>query len=451
VTAGYAAAANAELGATNATLCPEDTYRSTELPYDPANGVTCIACPPGMVTGPGNEGATSLEACLAPPGYGYDPFAGNATICPLGWFKEGYNRQPCTLCGLGTITTDAPGATMADECLIPAGHFTTRSADGETLTGAPCPVGTYGRLNSTYGLVDVECVKCDEHTITLGIGSNAVLQCVTEPGYGWYNGQVEECAYGYYSPGNNQNPCVWCGSGFNTTAGGATTVAAITGATASTDCVVAAGWTGDGVSGIKPCTRGWYKSLLGDSPCLRCPRGTTTSISDGAVALSDCDSCLAGFYNAALNVSDPGCTICTSGTYSFGNRPGGNGCLDCPKPLHYTGKMASRRVRASGPGLTWGPPRGRAASLSPPFGWGACSWRMPQAPVLAALSLTLAEALPPCLAQPQPKPPLPPLRGALAPRPGPRAHRAHRLPPSGHPHARVLRRRVQRRRLRKLP
>lgn len=61
-------------------------------------------------------------------------------------------KDPCKKCGEGSITTDAAGSTTPDDCYLPPGHFTTRADDGVTLIGAPCPAGSYGRSNKTYGL-----------------------------------------------------------------------------------------------------------------------------------------------------------------------------------------------------------------------------------------------------------------------------------------------------------
>lgn len=341
VVAGFAAAAGAVLGTTNGTMCPVDTYRASNVPYDSANGVNCTACPTGMVTN-GVTGATSEWTCLAPPGWGYDSGTNTAKICARGWYKEGYNRNPCVSCGSGSISTDAEGATHADSCYTPAGHRSYLTGDGLKLHGEPCLQGTFGRENNTYGLAEVECAKCLENTDTLGTGSASPLDCVTKPGYGYErSATIEQCDYGRYSPGYTLLPCYSCGPGYNTTAGGVETATAILGATSAADCVVGAGWEPDGAGGIKPCLRGFYKELLGNATCSRCPNGTSTQISDGAAERSDCNSCSPGFYNPSIDLEDPGCSPCPSGSWAAGRVPGGNGCTDCAKPSGYTGAMVS--------------------------------------------------------------------------------------------------------------
>jgi hypothetical protein len=46
---------------------------------------------------------------------------------------------------------------------------------------------------STYGLVDVECTKCLEHSNTTVAGSTSQSSCLVEAGYGWGDGQVLPC------------------------------------------------------------------------------------------------------------------------------------------------------------------------------------------------------------------------------------------------------------------
>lgn len=68
----------------------------------------------------------------------------------------GYNREPCTPCdgANGTITTAGPRSTSSEDCVVPAGHGTTRTPGG-ARTGAPCPPDTFGSPNDTSGPEDV--------------------------------------------------------------------------------------------------------------------------------------------------------------------------------------------------------------------------------------------------------------------------------------------------------
>lgn len=109
-----------------------------------------------MKTLPGVLGATSKDACLAPPGYGWNASSQEAAICPKGSYSPGWGREPCQVCDAanGTITTEVTGAAAADDCYTPAGHGARKTADG-AYTGYACPADTYGRGNHTFGLVEV--------------------------------------------------------------------------------------------------------------------------------------------------------------------------------------------------------------------------------------------------------------------------------------------------------
>jgi hypothetical protein len=297
---------------------------------------------------PNVKGAVSSDACLAPPGYGWNG-DGTSTVCDPGFYNPGWNREACTQCGVGTITTAAQGSVSPDQCYTPAGNGNKRSADGLTWNGYPCPANTYGRPTNTFGLVDVECTKCMEHTSTEG----ATMQtdgaaCVADAGYGYYDGEVKQCDYGYYSAAGGRDACAYCGLGYNTTNTG---MEGVLGASAATQCHVAAGWgiNHDG-SNLHKCERGYFKYWIWETTCQKCMFGTTTSLMAGATLWSDCDTCRPGFGIASgvVDLTRPQCDICTSSTYSAGYTPGGQECGDCPNPPSFSGKMVSRQVGGRG-------------------------------------------------------------------------------------------------------
>ena len=195
--------------------------------------------------------------------------------------------------------------------------------------------------------------KCLEHTSTAtATGSTSGDACVTDAGYGYNDGEVDKCDYGTWAAGGDVSACTSCGENYNTTADGSTpSTSAVEGASADTQCAIAAGWTyadlADASKGLAPCVRGTYKALIGNDTCLQCPSGTTTTITIASVARSDCDSCRPGFGNAAINLANPSCSICTTGTYSAGYTTGGAACSACPKPSLFTGTMVSREVRSA--------------------------------------------------------------------------------------------------------
>jgi hypothetical protein len=100
---------------------------------------------------------------------------------------------------------------------------------------------------------------------------------VTDAGYGYDDGQVNMCDYGYYSPGESQSKCAYCGDFYNTTAPGAgpAPTSGAPGAASAAQCAADFGFTTDGVAGLKPCVRGFYKDTLGLGACTQwCAEGS---------------------------------------------------------------------------------------------------------------------------------------------------------------------------------
>jgi hypothetical protein len=235
---GYAIT-SAVIGSKDADECPQDTYRSAEVTIADGSTVACTPCGGGLVTLPNVTAATSASACVVPPGFGWTNSstnaAGQASVCPSGTFNPGYNRQPCTNCGGGSITTDGAGSTSPDACYTPVGHGSSVNTNG-VLVGSICPANTYGRPNNTFGLVEVQCTKvreprgpfgaghvrrgaslcghapgppdvwsptahhappqCLENSYTASAGASGEASCLALPGYGWDDGAVNPCQYG---------------------------------------------------------------------------------------------------------------------------------------------------------------------------------------------------------------------------------------------------------------
>ena len=341
---GYQAPASTSLGVDAATLCPRGSYRGAEATFNPTTGTLCTPCPAFMDTL--DEGSLTAEACLAPPGYGYNAATRAAALCAKGTYSEDWGRAPCASCGGGIVTTTAAGAASPDECFIPPGHFGVLAADNRTLSAAPCPRGTFGSAAPTFGIVASDCSDCPEHSTTRQEASTDALQCLADAGYGWGNDGLDECAAGSWSRGGAQDACTPCAEGYTTSSNG---VDVTTGATGPEQCVIAPGWTpdGGGGSGLKQCVQGWYKAAVGPGACVQCPATTTTSLLWRATSLADCDACQPGFGNPAIDPARPACSLCPSGTFSIGRKAGGSACEPCPKPVGFSGRMVSRRGSAS--------------------------------------------------------------------------------------------------------
>jgi hypothetical protein len=360
----------------------------------------CVPCPSGMVTAPNVVGATSVSQCVVPPGYGYVAASNSAVLCTGNTYNPGcaapppshafacvlsggacgappcraafascalrsppafpaaphhtrrYNRETCTPCGAGILAPD--GSASDGACYVPPGWFIERLND-TAFAGKICPADTYGRTNNTFGLVASECTKCPEFsgTASNAEGATSAAACVTDPGYGWYDGSVLKCDYGYWSAGGSQSECKFCGEGYNTSAANLDTVG-IEGATAAANCRVAAGFyinAANATGGVSQCPQGQYKPQIGDTACTGCPSGTTTTIVSGATLLSDCNACDPGFgvfTTGTLNPFSPFCTMCESGKYAPGFYKGGEVCAACPKPELFNQTndvMVSRLVR----------------------------------------------------------------------------------------------------------
>jgi hypothetical protein len=85
---GYGMAAGFALGQTDAAQCPQDTYRAGEWDLAGGGAQACTPCGLGLVTLPNVTAATTPDACLAPPGYGWAAnatnAAGSAALCQPG-------------------------------------------------------------------------------------------------------------------------------------------------------------------------------------------------------------------------------------------------------------------------------------------------------------------------------------------------------------------------------
>jgi len=308
-------------------FCPLNTYNGGGQIWAPGTTINCTACPLGM--GTDYEGARTITECLVMPGYGLDPELNTtAILCPNGTYNEGWNRNQCQRCGenIATLTT---GSTSSEQCIIPPGHGAGPANEREWVA-FPCPPDTYGSPDVTQGLVRQDCIGCIDRMTTFNVtGSTSEAACLTRPGMGYYQNAVRLCLDGEWSAGGSRKPCSSCGNGYTTAEVGSTSAAA---------CLLAEGWTPDGVGGAKPCARGMYKDALGPSACTACPSGTST-VDYGSTWLGDCGICKAGYGADAIDATAPSCELCAPGTYSAGG--GMQACLGCDAT------MVSKVVSAS--------------------------------------------------------------------------------------------------------
>ena len=329
-------------GVTAATLCAADSWRGPAV-YDASlTKAECTGCVQYSGTDPTAPlGATSVDACLATPG-NYYVGSGVFGQCAANTYNVGYNKETsCELCGTNQVAL--AGSESSGACYTPAGYGALFVSPG-VLRADPCPANTYGRAQNTYGIVEVECTKCPEHTYANTTGHTSIDDCLTVRGYGYEDGAVNQCDFGTYSVGGDVSACTACAPGYNTSfASGQIEAEGVGGATMgaylASQCVVGAGvfyTNGNNANGgLSPCPRNTYNAKLSYGVCDDCPGNKATMILSGATLASDCDACKPGSAGAD-------CTSCISGKYAPGYVLGGGSCTDCPKPSGFTGNMVSR-------------------------------------------------------------------------------------------------------------
>lgn len=311
-----------------AQLCPVNTYKDTE-----SSDASCTPCPTGLRTL--DEGADGLALCLAPPGYELKEGAESISECEPGYYKEGWNRNPCVPCGEGLITA-SPGAVSKDACLVPAGWGLESFSP---LVAKKCTNNSYGDSVPRPAVSSARCLMCSPNMFTLDVLNNVEAaegytreqDCKVAPGWGTTNTQdVVMCPVGTYNAGGNRLPCQPCAQGFTTLGSGKVSDA---------DCVLQPGWAMDtAVMLPKPCDRGTY-SIGGtaenpNGECVQCRTGLTTQEAE-ATSEDECNMCQPGF-------GQDGCTPCPHNTFSQGGLLDGQACQSCA-----TGSVSARMTPSS--------------------------------------------------------------------------------------------------------
>jgi hypothetical protein len=185
---------------------PADTFGVRNLP--------CVPCPLGMSTNSTAGENRGPEACWVLPGWGYNTLSQTATICEKGVYNEGYNREPCTPCGVGYTTDVAQGARSADSCVIAPGYGYNVTADPEV-----CPIGQYG----PGGTKTAECEACPSYSSTvIKMLASSTADCkVCVAGYGSWTADGPACTIcpaGSYQPGGSTS-CTQCPEGYTSAPG----------------------------------------------------------------------------------------------------------------------------------------------------------------------------------------------------------------------------------------
>eukprot|EP00775_Hariotina_reticulata_P007566 gene7566-biopygen9370 len=296
---------NSSSSSAGCAVCPVGTYSpggTVEACIPCGFGVTSLAgsssqsdcyplnlvCPPGMVIPGGGVTSSSIEECQCKPGFGgpavpqASPFC---TLCPVGTFSPGGNREQCRPCPFGT--TSAPGSDSSASCVA---------------SPTECPPGQIAPPTAV---------------------SSSECSCL--PGFGWtgntVTGSCQICPVGWYGTGVGLQPCLPCGFGSTSSEG----------SDAASDCYpvdqcpvgmyVISGGPSDPPSSAAECIckPGHGGNLIGTA-CFLCPAGTFGTGDNGR---APCTPCSFGFIGPAGSSDSSQCTLttqaCPNGQGPFGD------------------------------------------------------------------------------------------------------------------------------------
>eukprot|EP00882_Tetradesmus_deserticola_P003863 GHRQ01004087.1.p1 GENE.GHRQ01004087.1~~GHRQ01004087.1.p1 ORF type:complete len:520 (+),score=107.65 GHRQ01004087.1:1239-2798(+) len=300
--------------------CPLDTYSDSEL-----NSTACTPCPFGLKTE--STGTQGVALCLAPPGWELREWEGATTItpCQKGWYKEGWNKNPCLPCG-ENVDTDSDGTPSIDGCFIPPGYGSLGVQNG-TVRAELCVENRFGYADRRYNIESASCQLCDTNTYTRDVltktpsltGYTAPEDCLVMPGWGIDASLTAvACKAGTYNEGLNRKLCRNCPTVYTTMWDKANS---------SAHCVIKPGWSMDLALGLpKPCDLGSYSAggtlEAPGGACTPCPPGYNTQ-TDQAVGAWECNVCTAGHGGAT-------CGVCPYNTYSTGGHHMEINCWACP-------------------------------------------------------------------------------------------------------------------------
>jgi hypothetical protein len=292
------------LGTTGATAC------ACALGYVRANGA-CVLCPAGFYCPPCMDKdaqciPSDQRACFAgaisPPGsYAIT----NCTCDGPGLVIASRPKDPtqlyCRTLPLGSVVVNGqvkclPGWSAADgpSCVLcPPGTFAAVASGGTSLllraiTNAPvctpCPPNTYNPTRSAIG----ECTPCPTQRVS-PVGSVSLANCSCPPGLLPVPGGCQGCLSNQYATTQPGGACAFCPPNSLAQAGAASVK----------DCLCMQGYEGNADSATcEPCKKGFYSTHASNTPCVACPRGSTTA-GNGATRLTACGEtpslCLPGY------------------------------------------------------------------------------------------------------------------------------------------------------------
>lgn len=297
-------------------VCNASYYCLNGEQFDcPANSLAAVAL------------ADRISECVCNPG-----FLREGDVCSLGqppaWYMYG-NRSFC----VHTRETIAAGASGHADCVCVPGFAGLPSAEAVQCEG--CPADTFADAYNTS-----ECVPCPEHASHNLTRRANVSACLCDPGYtGPDGGPCVACAAGTFKAEPGAAACGACGA--NQYSGTAATACADCHPNSSSlpaspgveHCLCDPGFYPN-AGACRMCHPGRFKNTTANEACRICT-GNTFAAEEGATACVSCllssvfstanpaeggvrCQCVAGYTQAALNLTTPECTACPPDTFQPG-------------------------------------------------------------------------------------------------------------------------------------
>lgn len=297
-------------------VCNASYYCLNGEQFDcPANSLAAVAL------------ADRISECVCNPG-----FLREGDVCSLGqppaWYMHG-NRSFC----VHTRETIAAGASGHADCVCVPGFAGLPSAEAVQCEG--CPADTFADAYNTS-----ECVPCPayaSHNLTRRANVSA---CLCDPGYtGPDGGPCVACAAGTFKAEPGAAACGACGA--NQYSGAAATACADCHPNSSSlpaspgveHCLCDPGFY-PYAGACRMCHPGRFKNTTANEACRICT-GNTFAAEEGATACVSCllssvfstanpaeggvrCQCVAGYTQAALNLTTPECAACPPDTFQPG-------------------------------------------------------------------------------------------------------------------------------------
>jgi len=265
-------------------------------------------------------GTVQSQDCLCVPGYG----GISCHPCVVGSYRQGVSKQECERCPSGSTTLFERTIDNVD-CVAAKGYF-----GNMTVGFVQCTNGTY-----TPSPGQQRCLACPPGA-TSPVGAESETQCACElPGWRQTEAGALACTC---QPGHARNadtglcqPCPadhFCPGGDLPAQPCPAASLSAAGSAERTDCVCAAGHSGEDGEPCAACAEGTWKAANGSAACTQCAQYTLspTASTDPEACLclagytgedgGPCAACETGEYKPELGAA--ACTACSANTTTHG-------------------------------------------------------------------------------------------------------------------------------------